>query len=534
MAISKSPEQDRELTERVLKTLDVAPHETPKYYEYLDRAVGHLNRQSPSVPSTYFIDHVSNKGSKDPVDVSSLPAVHAAKKAARGAFLEEVAKEGPSPEDTVIAHKAWEDVDTHTEPKLYQRYAQPVMGVEWKVHPDLPIDRTGVPFGRKQFEEHLPGDNKISSTSSGARLWSFIVHRVRHLSDYEAATPDTRQQMHNEWAKQQMDPGDSPRRYSDRDKQRTSLSSLKRLLVENPNHVAETLRHQRDLHNALTTHFSHVLQDKNGVPHIALSRGLDSESHGPDRTLSSYSGAPVSAFGEHSFRYSVPLDHVWYSYDMSPHAAEQDTEHEFVVDNEHPRIPLSPDVKLPVIPERFHSYDLSHPLTWPQKQQEQVIETALQHGVLPKWTSEINPGVILQIASRAEYLPSVARDQLAKLPIDPAAWAGLNTPIGLDMAIHSHKYNPQTMPWDKLLGSVFGQRWLISRYPHQLPNYAQNKLAASVLASGTAPRVQALLDRPDLRPDVKQALEGALRRPMSNTDFQDGWTDESLFRKASK
>jgi hypothetical protein len=219
---------------------------------------------------------------------------------------------------------------------------------------------------------------------------------------------------------------------------------------------------------------------------------------------------------------------------MSPHTTEQVTEHEFVVDNEHPRIPLSPDVKLPVVPERFHSYDLSHPLTWPQKQQERVIETALQHGVLPSWTSEINPGVVLQIASRSKYLPQDARDQLAKLPIDPAAWAGLNTPTGLDIAIHGHKLNPQKMPWDALTNSAVGRRWLTARYPHSLPDIVQNKLAADALASESVPRVQALLDRPDLRPDVRQALESAMSKPMSNADFQDGWSSESLFRKAQK
>lgn len=541
MAVSKSPEQDKEITDRVLKTLDVQPHETPQYYKYLDDAIDHLEFESPKVSHADFVNHTGSRTVHDKVDVSAIPAIHAAKKRAGEDFLQEVHKTNPSPEDLALAHKAWQDVSEGTYPELRQDDYVPMFHTTWKHRDGLPSVRNAgtAGFGDMTFEDRCISDNKMQSTAPGASLWSFIVHRVKHLGEYETATPEVRSQMHNGWREQQIEPEKAARENFPKELQaarlrRMSLPVMRRFLVESPQYVAGALRHQRDFHNSMLTHFAHVLQFKDGVPHIAVSRGLDSQEHGSDRTLASYSGDRRSNFGTRSYRYLVPLDNVWYSYDLGPEAVvHNDTEHEYVVDDEHPRIPLDENLKLPVVPNAFHSYDLSHPLTWRANRQMHVLDSALAHNVLPIWASEMTPSVILDLVSRKKYMSPEAREKLAQLPISPQAWADLQTPIGLDIAIHNHKSTPRTIPWNSLTNTPVGRRWLASRYPHTLPDDVQNKLAADALASNAAPRLKALLSRPDLRQDVRTALQKALENPgVSHEDFQDGWSAEHLFKGA--
>ena len=135
------------------------------------------------------------------------------------------------------------------------------------------------------------------------------------------------------------------------------LLALRRMLLNHPHLISEALKTQRDQENFVRQHFPRSVKMIDGVPHVALSRGLDSKEHGGDSTLASYADEPHPPFGSRTFRYWVPMNHIWNHYDLTTAGRDNvyHSEDEALVDSWHPRIPATEEDVKNIVPRKIWS-----------------------------------------------------------------------------------------------------------------------------------------------------------------------------------
>jgi hypothetical protein len=145
--------------------------------------------------------------------------------------------------------------------------------------------------------------------------------------------------------------------WEDLEGKQTGTNFIKAIVQKNPHLVMDALREQREQHDLLRNGFPRSIQMVNGKEHIGLTRGLNSNQHGKDKTLASYGSVPDTGFGKYMHRYLVPLDHVWHMYDVcNSGKADYDSENEVLVDNQHPRMPAHQSRVFPVVPYEIRQH----------------------------------------------------------------------------------------------------------------------------------------------------------------------------------
>lgn len=528
MPVSKSPEQDKQISDRVINTLDLKPHENTKYYEFLDKAYHTLNANTPALDKSALHDYYKDRHPEESVHLSAFPAINAAKSKAQSDFFSDMST--LSPDDHYLAHQAWEDATAHTSPQIEHQGLQHAEWT-WKPHPDLPVEQTAsklrVKTGKIKFED-MAADYKTHSAHPGAIPFHYIVNRIINLDKYENAEPPQRKELDSDWQKK------TSANLKEPNPTVFSTARMKRFIVENPDMISTVLQHQRDFHNVLKSNFGYAIQDVNGEPHIALSRGLDSAEHGEDRPLASYAWTGEPNFGKHTFRYLVPLNHAWYSYDFGPKDSRWSDigpEREVIVDNQHPRTEHVGEWPKTPVPD-WHSYDTSGPLTWSYD----ALKKAIKHNIIanrdvPDWMASVNPKAVTDLVASldARSVTPDIRQKLAKLPIGSHDWINSKTSIGADIA---HNYKDTNLS-DSQLQEIakFNPHWIGLRYKGKLPLNLEHELVAHAIAiDSSRPYVEALAARPDLSPESKQKLQQALQSDrIKYSGVTTPWLREALF-----
>ena len=527
MPLSKSPAEDKNLQDRVMGTIDGPQHTlNPKYYELIDQAWNHLTTAKTEFDRNDIENHLEShpKDINNSIPLKTFPALQKHEHQSQQDFYNNVVSKLPE-EDQYLGHQAWADVTNGSKPRIVKTSSYPVNKFSFLYVPDenLPVKTEDhEKIGKMPFEEVLQSYKKASNHPT-AMAWQFIVDRLLHLSEYEAATPDQRSQKHEAWREQ----GD----YSNKSKKTSSMAYMRRHLVENPNWISDALFHQRSMHDFLTTHFKHALHDIEGIPHVALSRGLHDENHGVDRTLASYANSAETGFGDHDHQYLVPLEHTWYSYDIGPESAltpDLNTETEFVVDNQHPRVkpPVSTD-PWKTIPRNIHNYDLSDTSTWPKSDQKKALQAAFRHDDVPEWAGRLDPTMIKN--SLPTYLTPELRKNLSSLGFSKEQWLSMNSPPGMEMAV---KIGATAEDFQSVLASPLNYQttqWLIHRYPFPFTREQQVLMAQNVDPTSAYD----LSQRPEMAADIKDYLlkKDDINIGSAKFVYKDGWSSDSLWGK---
>ena len=204
-------------------------------------------------------------------------------------------------------------------------------------------------------------------------LLKFAVHRIEHRNEYANADEDQEEAMDNEIL-DRMKQGKASEKNGP-----VSVSQLRSMLKKNPEIISKLLEHQRRLHNYLKSNYPlWVKNDK-----INLTRGMDvkKEEVGPEHPLASYGDVPHTGFGEFMHKKKVPLNNVWYSYDLGPEAASSQNfgpENEWLV-SPHEWEDTNEDVT-PAVPRKHHDLskkkvDPISSMLWKPQSGEDIMRT---------------------------------------------------------------------------------------------------------------------------------------------------------------
>lgn len=142
------------------------------------------------------------------------------------------------------------------------------------------------------------------------------------------------------------------------------LQRIHAALLSNPDILSDALRNQREHEQFITRNFPESVRTIDGVPHVAVSRALTVPHHGEDYAISSYADVPNnSLFGSNTFRYWVPMNHVWNHYDLHRvgMTSSYGSEDEVLVDKWHPRILASESEVRHIVPRGLFSTQFEVP-----------------------------------------------------------------------------------------------------------------------------------------------------------------------------
>ncbi len=157
----------------------------------------------------------------------------------------------------------------------------------------------------------------------------YLVHRIENEDKYNTASQESKNQMDSDFLQFHQAGGA---------KHKNGDVTVKHLNDFYDNHaqklIPQLLDHKRKLHNSIVYNFPDAIKDIDGQPHIALTRGLDTEQPGKDHALSSYADAASTGFGIHMHHRWVPLNNLWFSYETGPKKATSEkfgNEREYLV-----------------------------------------------------------------------------------------------------------------------------------------------------------------------------------------------------------
>jgi hypothetical protein len=199
--------------------------------------------------------------------------------------------------------------------------------------------------------DDLLSDYKSQPHSFLSALAKYAVNRLVRKAQY--ATPEGAQQEDLKF----MATGA-------KDMHPAMLQRIHAALLSNPDVLSGALQNQREHEQFITRNFPESIRTIDGVPHVAVSRALTVPQHGEDYAISSYADVPNnSLFGSNTFRYWVPMNHIWNHYDLHRVGATSayGSEDEVLVDKWHPRIPASESEVRHIVPRGIFSTQFEVP-----------------------------------------------------------------------------------------------------------------------------------------------------------------------------
>jgi len=253
---------------------------------------------------------------------------------------------------------------------------------------------------------------KHSPQTPASVFLKYSVHRINHLDDY----------------------GD-PRKAHDLDKQ--FLGLVQRGKAEDKNgHVSVS-----DLHGWTRRHAARIIpeilaiRDKhqkhilrgiglnvrsiNGQPHVALTRGLESDFMSDEHPLSSHADKPETGFGLCMHHSWVPVRDLWYSFDLGTKysTGNMGPEDEYLISNTLPRYQATPN---DVTMGRIKPYTLDSGVGVPESEYAYDSDTdqqlAAKVNALPADTSSALDGLLNQIYQLPNAGAAVYEAVKKKLP----------------------------------------------------------------------------------------------------------------------
>lgn len=139
-----------------------------------------------------------------------------------------------------------------------------------------------------------------------------------------------------------------------------TINDLREFLNKNPELPSRLLNEQHKLHEFLQKYSNHGIRNVQGIPSVALTRGLDTNIPGKEHALSSYADIPNTGFGSVMHHRFVPLNNVWFGYDTGHQYAsssEFGPENEYLVSPHNNVQAGKGDIKPLSIP-RHHMYNV--------------------------------------------------------------------------------------------------------------------------------------------------------------------------------
>ena len=183
----------------------------------------------------------------------------------------------------------------------------------------------------------------------------YLVHRIENHDTYASASRDQQWGMYEAFLAHHQQ-GKAAEKNGE-----IRVVDLHTFLLNNPHLIRQIKTHRRKLHDVIREQTPWAIKTINGEEHVALTRGLDTETPSKDHSLASYADVLNTGFGEHMRHRWVPLKHVWYSYDagnLSATSWEFGNENEFLVSPHEEKKAEASDITYPV-PRSFHSYGKS-------------------------------------------------------------------------------------------------------------------------------------------------------------------------------
>jgi hypothetical protein len=188
-------------------------------------------------------------------------------------------------------------------------------------------------FAGKGTAADLFRSYKNSPHHPSSVLLKYIVHRINNLDEYDQPAPSVDQNF-LDWHKT----GGAAEKNG-----HLRIDHLHNWLRLNPDLPAQMLKHRQHLHDLVRQGIGLNLRQINGREYVALARGINQEVMGDEHALASFSDKPSTCrqFGKHIHHVWVPLEDLWYSYDLGPKypRGEHGPEDEFLVahDQRRPR-----------------------------------------------------------------------------------------------------------------------------------------------------------------------------------------------------
>jgi hypothetical protein len=221
-----------------------------------------------------------------------------------------------------------------------EKYRRQQSEVKKKVFSESVVPKTKLKTGND-----LLGSYKDSPHHPASLALKYAVHRTEHANEYAGKVPNVfAHDLDKEFMSRHQSGGPGVK-----DKNgHVTIEHLHKFMDANPHLSKWLLSHQKRIGTYLKKYFSEHLKDIDGVPHLALTRGLNTTEPGRDHTLASYADVPSTGFGTHMHHRWVPLNKIWYAYALGSHHAnksEYGPENEFLV-SPHSNLPASmADVK---------------------------------------------------------------------------------------------------------------------------------------------------------------------------------------------
>jgi hypothetical protein len=435
MALSKDALQDESLRDRLLMTIHDKPHRhQPGYHNVLDAMVKHvMNFASPEVFNPTVMHDFVSAGGKPHSLPQWVKAVRDAKKSV------------DAPPELLDAVE--QDLLENVHP------TSSFGGSLWSKPRLVPTGDIPIHKAKNNIDDCLLAW-KGHGTVNDAMPLQFVAHRLLNLEKYEQADPIQRDAMDREWFNQYAHHLDGTDMMTGR-KHHIQLSSLKRAVMENPNLIDDMLREQRECHETLQQVHGHAIHTlPSGEQCIHAARGLHDPEHNPDLTLASYASTPHTGFGTYQHKYLIPLNHVWYSYDIGKQSrCSANPENELIVDNQHPRLsPLNVDFDRSA-PREFHSNESEPYHLWNRQKIASLLRNHIQqkHAGLnemtsaPDWLGKVSPHVLtMAFASvpQVTYAKPDIRQKLAEAFAGTPGSLPLLGPIGMAAAYEHHGWRP--------------------------------------------------------------------------------------------
>jgi hypothetical protein len=211
----------------------------------------------------------------------------------------------------------------------------------------------------------------------------YLVHRHNHVDDY--ADPQVGHHLDREFL-DLAQAGDAARR-----NEHLSPADLRGWLDRNHQVLPEVLAHRDAIQQDILRGVGLNVRDIFGVPHVALTRGLNSDLMTREHPLSSWADLPDTGFGSQMHHAWVPVKDVWFGY---PHfSGEHSTdnhENEYLVSHTAPKYEASgDDIHPSFLKDLFHGSQLDEGLP-----EDLATRSRIVHGLSDNATDAELAGVV--------------------------------------------------------------------------------------------------------------------------------------------